>query len=213
MRRTSIPSWSVASTSLLTFISSIELPLDMFFTVVSEYPSFAFDPGPQMHRTTPDRIDILQRIFRVIDPKIDTLMPMIEQQFPAIFEVAVGNVDKWLSKIGERKQQLLFDALPVPIGNFINAAFRIELVREEPALVTELFREERVDERDVIVDAPRFENLLAAQAKSGVPLAFRDVVVTLVVILAELSLIPAKVVTLVVILAELSLIPAILNVL
>ena len=163
----------------------------MFFTVVCEYLSFAFDPSAQMHRTSPDRIDILQRIFRVIDPKINTLMPMIEQQFPAVFEIAVGNVDKWLSKIGERKQQLLFDALPVPVRDFIDAAFRIELIREKPALMTELFSEERVDERDVIVDAPRFENLLAAQAKSGVPFTFRDVVVTLVEILAEFPFIPA----------------------
>src|SRR5690349_16324737 len=105
----------------------------MFFTVVREYLSFTFNPSPQMHRTTPDRKQILQRIFGVIDPQINTLMAMIEQQFPAVFEIALGNVDEWLSKIGERKQHLLLDALPVAIRDFINATLGIELIRKEPA--------------------------------------------------------------------------------
>ena len=139
----------------------------------------------------PDRIQILQRIFRIVDPQVDAFVPMFQQQFTAVFEVAVGDIDERLPEIRQTEKQLLFHAFPVPVGDFVHTALGVELVGEELVLVAELFGEERIDERDVVVDPPRFENLLAAEAQADVPLALGVVVVAFVVILAELAFVPA----------------------
>src|SRR5205814_217563 len=120
----------------------------------------------------------------------DSFVAVVQQQLSAIFEVAIGYVDKRLTEVCERKEHLLLHALPVPIGDFINAALGIELICEEPPLVAELFSEERVNERDVIVHTPRFKNLFAAEPQACIPLALGDIVIALVIILAEFSTVP-----------------------
>src|SRR5438874_10071791 len=65
------------------------------------------------------------------------------------------------------------------------------MIGEEPPLVAELFGEERIDERDVVVHAAGLENLLAAEAEADIPLTFADVVIAFVVVLAELAFVPA----------------------
>ena len=114
-------------------------------------------------------IKILQRVLRIIDPQIDAFMAVVEQQFTAVFEIPVGDVDERLPKVRQGEEQLLFHAFPIAVGDLVDAALRIERVREELVLVAELFGEERVDERDVVMDPPRFKNLFAAETKADVP--------------------------------------------
>jgi len=56
--------------------------------------------------------------------------------------------------------------------------------------MAELFGEKRVDECDVVVDAARLEDFLAAETQGHVPLTLADVVIALVVIFAEFSFVP-----------------------
>src|SRR6266850_1702751 len=185
-----MPSWSLASISVVIFTSSIVLPLEVFFTIICEQFAFAFHQSPQVYRPCPDRVEILQRIFGVIDTKVNAFMPMIQQQLSPILKIAIGNVDKRLSEVGQRKQQLLFHALPVPVADFVNPPLRIELIGEEAALMAELFGKESVDECDVVVYAARLEDFLAPKTQADIPLALADVVIAIVVILAEFSFVP-----------------------
>src|SRR5262249_35361999 len=79
---------------------------------------------------------------------------------------------------------------PVPVGDFVNAALRIELIREELLFMAKLFSKKRIDECDVVVHAPRLEDFFAAESESQVPFALRNVIVALFVILAELAPVP-----------------------
>src|SRR5262249_20271997 len=96
-------------------------------------------------------------------------MTMFEQHLAAVLVVAVCHVDKRLSEVRQRKQQLFFHALPIPIRDFIDAALGIELVGEEPLFMAKLFREESIDEGDVVMHAPCLENLFAAEPQTQVP--------------------------------------------
>src|SRR5438093_12935299 len=57
--------------------------------------------------------------------------------------------------------------------------------------MAELFGKEGIDERNVVVHAASFENLFASETEADVPFAFADVIVALVVVLAEFAFIPA----------------------
>ena len=84
----------------------------------------------------------------------------------------------------------MLDAFPVPVRDLVDAALRVELIGEEPALVAELFGEESIDESDVVMHPAGFENLFAAEAEAEIPLAFRAVIVALVVILSKFAFVP-----------------------
>ena len=62
-------------------------------------------------------------------------MPVLEQQLAAIVEIRVIHVNKGLSKVGQRRQQFLLHALPIPVGDLVNATLRVERVSEELVLV------------------------------------------------------------------------------
>src|SRR5215471_17057206 len=143
-----------------------------------------------MHRPRPERVDVLQRVFGVVDSKVDALVPVLEQQFAAILKIAIRDINKRLPEIRQREQQLLLHALPVAISDFVNTALRIELIREEPLFMAELFGKEGVDKCDVVVNASRFEDLFAAESQAKIPFPFRNVVVAFLVILTELAAIP-----------------------
>src|SRR6516164_3718491 len=122
-----------------------------------------------MHRAGPERVDVLQRVFSVVDTKVDAFMAVLEQQFAAVLVIAVGDIDERLSEIRQREKQFLLHALPVAIGDFVNTALRIELIREEPLFMAELFGKEGVDKCDVVVNASRFEDLFAAESQAKIP--------------------------------------------
>jgi hypothetical protein len=96
-------------------------------------------------------------------------MPVFQQQFTAVFEIAVRDVDKRLTEVRQREEQLLLHALPIAVGNFVDAALWIELIGKELSFVAELFREKRIDECDVVVDTPGLENLFTAKTQAEIP--------------------------------------------
>src|SRR5438132_12456610 len=98
---------------------------------------------------------------------------MFQQQFAAIFEVAVNDINEGLSEIRQAEQQLLFHAFPIAVGNLVSASLGIELIGEELLLMAELFGEERMDERDVVMDTPRLEYLFFAEPWAHVPSTLR----------------------------------------
>src|SRR5262245_36714177 len=105
---------------------------------------------------------------------------MLEQEFAAIFKVGIRYIDERLSKVREREQQFMLHAFPIAIGNLIYAAFCVVCIRKESMLVAELFCKEGIDEGNVVVDPPRFEDFFPAQAQADIPFSFGDVVVTIV---------------------------------
>ena len=134
----------------------------MFFSVKRKQFTLAFDNSLQVHGPGPDREQIFQCVFRVVQAQIDAFVTVFQQQLAAVFVVAVSDVDKRLTEIRQRKQQLFFHALPVPVRDFVDAAFGIEVIGEKLLFMTEFFGEEGVDEGDVVVYAARFKDFFAA---------------------------------------------------
>src|SRR5215831_18705923 len=134
-RLSSMPNRSVASMSVVIFTSSIDLPLDMLFSIEGKQFAFTFYGRFQVHGSCPNAEQVLQRIFRVIYAQVNTLMPMLQQQLASVFEIAIRHINEWLAEVREREQQLLLDALPITIRDFIYPAFRVELICKESFLV------------------------------------------------------------------------------
>src|SRR5262245_55110502 len=116
-------------------------------------------------------------------------MAMFEHQFATIFKVGIHYIDERLSKVREREKQFLFDAFPIAIGNLIDSAFGVVCIGEEAMLVAKLFGKESIDERDVVVDSPGFEDFFSSETEADIPFTFGDVIVTIVVILTEFAFI------------------------
>ena len=178
--------------SAVTLSSSIDFPLDMFFSVEREQLAFAFDQSSQVHRPRPDLIKIFQRVFRVVDSQVDSFVPVFQQQFAAIFEIAVGDVNERLAEIRQTENSsFCFTLFQLRSAISYTPRSGLNWYVKKLLFVAELFGEERIDERDVVVNPACFEDLLASEAQSEVPFALRDVVVAFVVILAELAAVPA----------------------
>ena len=98
---------------------------------------------------------------------------MFQQKLSAVFEVAIDDMDHRLSEVCQSSQEFLLHALPISIRDFINPAFGVVGINEELMLVTELFVEKRVDERDVVMNSPGFEDLFACPGPDDlIPIAF-----------------------------------------
>src|SRR5262245_58616944 len=124
--------------SAVTFTSSIGFPLQMFLSVERKELALAFDHGSQMDRSRPHREQVLQGVLSVVQTQIDSFMPVFEQQFAAVLEITVDDINERLAEVGQAKQQLLFDAFPVAVRDLVDAALRIEVIGEEPFLVAKL---------------------------------------------------------------------------
>src|SRR5262245_53428379 len=107
---------------------------------------------------------------------------MLQQKLAAVFEISIGDVNERLTEICQRKEELLFDALPIPVRDLINPAFGIEGISEKLAFVTKLFSEERIDKSNVVVDPAHFKDFFTAETQPDIPLALIVVVVALLVV-------------------------------
>ena len=115
----------------------------------------------------------------------------LQVQLAAVAVVGVHDVDDGLAQVGEGEEQALLHLAPVAAHDDVAARARVVAVDVELEALAELLGHEGVDEGDVVVDLPHLEDLLPAQAELAVPAALGLEVVALVVVLAELALVPA----------------------
>ena len=118
-------------------------------------------------------------------------MTVLEQKFSSVFKIAIDDLDHRLSKVCQSSQEFLLHAEPISIHDFITPAFGVVGVRKEFMLVTKLFVEKSVNERDVVMNSPSLENLLASQPQMTIPVFLRLPIVAFLIVFAEFALVPA----------------------
>src|SRR5689334_24901765 len=118
-------------------------------------------------------------------------MLVLEQQFAAVAVVAVGDVNPRFAEVRQAEQQPLLDLLEVARLDVVLPGLLLPGEGEQLVPDAELWRQEGVDEGDVVVDAADLEDLLPPQPEFLVPLAPPVEVVAVVVLLAELAGVPA----------------------
>src|SRR5262249_45845320 len=149
------------------------------------------DTGLDMHRPRPDAVEVAQRVLGVVEFQVDPEMVMMEVKLIPIPIVAVLDTDDWLAEIRQTEQQTLLDLLELATLDLVGLILVVVLEAEEAVTAAEVRGEEGIDERHVVVDPAHLEDLLAAQAELLVPPAALLVVVAVLVLGAELPLVPA----------------------
>ena len=149
------------------------------------------DDRLDVHRTGPEAVEVTQRVLGVVELQVDAEVLVLQVQLAAVAVVAVLDPDDRLAEVGQVEQQPLLDLLELAALDLVRVVLVVVLEAEELVPAAEVRRQERVDERQVVVDPADLEDLLPAQAELLVPLPPRLVVVAFVVFLAELPLVPA----------------------
>src|SRR5690349_10442177 len=103
----------------------------MLLSVEAEQLLLTLNHGLDVDRPTPNLKQVFQGLLRVVNAQIDAFMPVLEQQFAAIFKISIDGVDKRLTEVGQSREQLLFYAFPIPVGDLVDAPFRIEGINEK----------------------------------------------------------------------------------
>src|SRR5688500_3458866 len=148
------------------------------------------DPGLQVHRALPDPVEVLQRLDGELDLDVEPVVLVGQVQLAAVAVVAVHHVDERLAHVGQVVEHRLLDALRVAADDAELARVGVAAVLVELVLLDELGGHEFVDEVHVVVDPPDLEDLLAAEPQPLVPALLLADVVRLLVLLAELALVP-----------------------
>src|SRR5262249_32517316 len=118
----------------------------------------------QMHRASPDVLDVGQGVRRLVEPQLDARVLVLEQQLAAVAVVAVYYIDPRFSEVSQAEQEALLDFLEIARLDVVLAGLLGVGEREEPVADAERGGEEGVDEGDVVVDAADLKDLLPAQA-------------------------------------------------
>src|SRR5262245_24001452 len=144
-----------------------------------------------MHRASPDRLNVPQRLGRVIKLEVNARVLVLEQQLAAVAVIAVYYIDPRFSEVSQAEQEALLDFLEIARLNVVLPDLFLPGVGEQVVLDAELGRQEGVDERDVVMYTPDLVDLLPAQAQFLIPGALLLDVVALVKLLAESAGVPA----------------------
>src|SRR5437868_197843 len=133
-----------------TFTDRPVVALGRFFRLVLAVEAQGLPLGvehrQQRHGPPPNPIEGRQRGTRMLRVQIDPLVAVVQQQLPAVLVVGVLDEDERLSEVRELVQDLVFDLLEVARVDLVVAGPLVEREREELLLLTELLREELVDE-------------------------------------------------------------------
>ena len=132
-----------------------------------------------------------QRVLGVVELQVDSEVVVVEVKLAAVPVVAVLDPDDRLAEVGQAEEQAFLDLLELAALDLVSLVLIVVLVAEELVAAAEVGRQEGIDERHVVVDPPDLEDLLAAQAELLVPAGGAVVVVALVLLGAELPLVPA----------------------
>src|SRR3954465_6548906 len=171
--------------------SELDLAIGVVAAVVAHQDALAVHPGDDADGAPPHRLQVRQRVLRVIDAQVHSVVAVREQQLAAVLEVRVDHLDDRLPEVGELLQELALYLLELAVEDTPAVRLLVEAVDEQLLLGGEVGGEELVDEGDVVVVLADLEDLFAPEPELLVPRAARAQVVALVVLLAEPALVPA----------------------
>src|SRR5262249_43068359 len=131
--------------------------------------ALAVDLGHQVHRPLPHPLQCGQRVTRVVELEVDTLVVVAQEQLGTVLEIAVLHIDEGLPEVGELEQQPFLDLLELAGLDLPVAAALVEAKVEKLLLAAELEREEFVDEGDIVVELAHLEDLAPPEPEPLVP--------------------------------------------
>src|SRR5206468_119453 len=124
-----------------------------------------FERRFDMNRTLPELVKVREGVLSVVGLQLDAAVAVLEKQLAAVLIVAVLDVNDRPADVREIKQQALFHLLKFAAFDLVVAGILVESEGKELVLAAKIERQELVDERQIVVDAADFKNLLAAQAE------------------------------------------------
>ena len=143
-----------------------------------------------MDRARPEAVEVTQRILRVVELQVDPEVVVLKVKLAPVAVVAVLDPDDRLAEVGETEKQTFLDLLELAALDLVRLVRLVVLEAEHVVPPAEVRRQERVDERHVAVDPPDLEDLLPPEAELLVPPPALVVIVAILIIGAELSLVP-----------------------
>src|SRR6266487_4573283 len=112
----------------LTWFLLLERTLRVPFPIVGQKNTLALVYCLQVNRTSPEKVDILQRLFRIEQIKLLTLEEMLDVEFAITAIVAVLNDQIGITKVGHAGDDAITHLLPVLLNNDpLVALFLIEV--------------------------------------------------------------------------------------
>src|SRR5256885_3094622 len=178
-------------TSLAVAGSVVDFSVRMIAAVEPHEDALPVHAGDDGHRPAPHRLQVDERVLRVVHAQVDAVVTVGEEQFAAVLEIAVHHLDDGLAEVGELLEELAFHLLELAVEDLPAVPLLVEAVDEELLFRGEVRGEELVDEGDVVVVLADLEDLLPPEPELLVPGAAGAQVVALVVFLAEAALVPA----------------------
>jgi hypothetical protein len=118
-------------------------------------------------------------------------MIVMEIQFTPVPIIAVLDPNDRLAEVSQVEEKTFLDLFELATLDLVKIILVVVFVAKHLVATAEVGSQERVDERDIVMDSPDLEDLLTAQAKLPVPFLSRVVVVALLVFRAKLPLVPA----------------------
>src|SRR6478672_138897 len=110
-----------------------------------------------------------QRVLGVVELQVDPEVLVLQVQLAPVPVVPILDPDDRLAEIGQAEQQALLDLLELAALDLVGLVLVVVAEAEELVAAAEVGRQERVDERDVVVDPPDLEDLPPPQAELLVP--------------------------------------------
>src|SRR5690606_25975841 len=101
----------------------------------------------------------------IVDAQVNAAVLVDEKQLTAVTVVGILDVKVRVAHVRELEQELLFDLLELASGDFVAIVTRRPLEREQLLLERELWRQELVDEGNVVVKRPHLEHLLTTETE------------------------------------------------
>ena len=83
----------------------------MFGAVEGQHGRLAVDDRLQMHRPAPEELEVGQRVRRLVQAQVDSVVLVPQQQFAAVAVVAVHYIDPRFAEVRQAEQQPLLDFL------------------------------------------------------------------------------------------------------
>src|ERR1700694_4785219 len=159
--------------------------------VEAEDDAAALDLADEVHRTPPHRLEVPERVARIVDLEIDAIVLVDEEQLAAVLVVPLLHRDDGLAEVGQHVEELLLHLLEVALQDLPALVLLVVAEGEELLIQAEVEGEELVDEGDVVVVLADLEDLLAPPPGVLVPAAALLEGVAVVELLAEQALVSA----------------------
>ena len=133
-------------------------------------------------RACPEPIQVFQRIPCVIELKFDAVEVMRQVELTTVLVIAVDYRDERSASICQTSQQLLLHLGELPAFDLVDFTTLIISKAEELVFSHKIECETFINEGQIVVNLPNFEDFFAPQSGIGIPVAPRGIVIAVFIL-------------------------------